>query len=270
MRTALFVFAFVLILFGISIWYYRSDPEGGFSLPKIQSPFGKAQPTKTPDKSATLGDSTEKVKSLEIVDGSSGKIIVGRKAVYFAVAKTESGGSVSVNGNWYLSDNKVGVLESSQGVETTLKTSGEGKAKLMLSYQNLKTEKDLEVFGSVLGSTVSVSPTPKPTSSPTKPVVIPTAAPTSAPVQPNVVAVNIYDLDGRRIAVGDTRNFLAKVLFSNGAEKDLPVNWSITNNLGTLSRSSGTNTDFKALRSANGELVASYQNVTSKLSIQVY
>ena len=177
MKTFLFVLSFILILFGVSIWYYRSSPDGGFKLPKISWPFSSSQEAKKDEEGGVLSDETEKYKSLEIVEGTSGPLNVGQRRVYFAVARLDSGGSVSVNGNWYLSDDKIGILESSGGTETTLKTNSEGSAKLFLSYLNLKTEKELQVGGTVLGSKVTPSPTPTATPKASRP--------TGAPVSPS-------------------------------------------------------------------------------------
>lgn len=287
MKTFLFVLSFILILFGVSIWYYRSNPEGGFKLPKISlNPFAQPEATPTPEKEGSVaGEQTESFQSLEIVEGTSGQFSAGQRRVYFAVAKTPTGGSVSVNGTWYLSDDKIGSLESSQGVETTLKTVKEGRAKLFLSYANLKAEKELTVVGSVLGTGTLVTPTvtPKkearPSASPT-PTPLPevgelpadeageTAQPTATPA-PRVVAINIYDLDGRRLGVGDSRRYQARVVFSDGAEKDLEVDWSLSGDLGTLSRVHASSTDFKALKTGQGLLKVGYRGVENLLAVQV-
>ncbi len=261
MKVFLFVLSFILILFGVSIWYYRSSPEGGFSLPKIKLPLtsGGAKSRETASTGSAdgsvLSGKTEEYKGLEIVEGTSGDLRVGQNRVFLSVAKLENGGSVSVVGNWSLSNNSVGSLGPIKGSETNFSATNIGKTILFVSYQNLKAEKELVVSGAVLGTNTSVSATtgPNPT----------------AQVAPTVTAVNIYDPDGRRLSVGDSRNFKAKVLFSDGAEKELEVDWSLSGDLGTLSRVHGQDTDFKALKMGSGQVKASYQGTSAMLAIQI-
>lgn len=260
MRVVLFVLAFILILFGVSIWYYRTSPGGGsfisfFSNKNTTSKDGNVLSEKT---------QSENYKTLEIVEGTTGKLNVGAKRVFFAVAKTDKGGSVSVSGNWSLSDSTIAAIDSPDGPETSMTASKEGKAILFLSYQNLKAEKQVNVGGAVLGSNVSLSPTPSPTPKPSV-----TTAPEASVATLRVLAVNIYDPDGRRMVVGDQRNFQAKVVMSDGKEKIVDVDWSLSGDLGTLSRVHSSNTDFKALKMGNGRLTATYQGVSASISLQV-
>lgn len=255
MKAFLFVLAFILILFGVSIWYYRASPDGGSPI----SFFGNKN-TGNKDGNVPSGKTAENYKTLEVVEGTTGKLSVGAKRVFFAVAKTETGGSVSVSGNWSLSDSAIAAIDSTQGTETTITPSKEGKATLFLSYQNLKAEKQINVGGVILGSNVSPSPTPKPSATIT---TITTVAPL------RVLAVNIYDPDGRRMVVGDQRNFQAKVIMSDGKEKVVDVDWSLSGDLGTLNRVHASSTDFKALKMGSGTLRATYQSVTSSIPLQV-
>ena len=201
---------------------------------------------------------------MEVVEGTTGKLSIGAKRVFFAVAKTGTGGSVSVNGDWNLSDNTIATIDSTQGSETSMTASKEGKTILFLSYKNLKAEKPISIGGAVLGSNVSLSPTPSPT---IKPSV--TTAPTATVASLRVLAVNIYDPDGRRMVVGDQRNFQAKVVMSDGQEKIVDVDWSLSGDLGTLSRVHSSSTDFKALKMGSGTLTATYQGISASISLQV-
>lgn len=259
--------AFILILFGASIWYYRASPGGGSPISFFSN---KNTGDSNKDGSVLSGKTQpENYKTLEVVEGTTGKWGIGQKRVFFAVAKTDTGGSVSVDGKWYLSDNTIGVIDSSQGSETTMTASKEGKVILFLSYQNLKAEKQIDVGGAVLGSNVTPTPTatPSPTPKINKPSVTVAPTATAAPLRP--IAVNIYDSNGQRIVVGDQRNFQAKVVMSDGKENVVDVDWSLSGDLGTLSRVHSSSTDFKALKMGNGTLTASYQGVFASLSLQV-
>ncbi len=260
MKVFLFVLAFILILFGASIWYYRASPGGGSPI----SFFGNKNTASKEGNVLSGKTQTENYKTLEVIEGTTGKLSVGAKRVFFAVAKTETGGSVSVNGNWNLSDKTIATIDSPQGTETSMTASKEGKTILFLSYQNLKAEKQINVSGVVLGSNVSPSPTPSSTPKPSL-----TTAPTTAVASPRVLAINIYDPDGRRMVVGDQRNFQAKVATSDGKEKIVDVDWSLSADLGTLNRVHSSSTDFKALKMGNGVLTATYQGVSASISLQV-
>jgi len=263
MKVFLFVLSFILILFGASIWYYRASPSGSSPLSFFSQ---KNTDSGNKDGSVLSGKTQpENYKTLEVVEGTTGKWDVGQKRVFFAVAKTGTGGSVSVSGNWSLSDDTVGKIDSKDGTETTMTASKEGKVILFLSYQDLKAEKQINVGGAVLGSNVFPSPTLSPTIKPPSETAAPTATPTSL----RVLTVNIYDPDGRRMSVGDQRNFQAKVVMSDGKEKVVDVDWSLSGDLGTLSRVHASNTDFKALKMGNGSLIATYQGVSASLSLQV-
>lgn len=262
MKIFLFVLAFILILFGASIWYYRASPGGGLPISFFSQ---KNTDSGNKDGNVLSGKTeAENYKTLEVVEGTTGKWGVGAKRVFFAVAKTDTGGSVSVSGNWSLSDSAIGVIDSPDGTETTMTAIKEGQTTLFLSYQNLKAEKQISIGGAVLGSNVSLSPTPSPTPKPSV-----TTAPTATVAPPRVLAVNIYDPDGRRMVVGDQRNFQAKVVMSDGKEKIVDVDWSLNADLGTLSRVHSSGTDFKALKMGNGVLTATYQGVSASISLQV-
>lgn len=286
MKAFLLVLSVILILFGLSIWYYRANPEGGFTFPKLNlfkkqaTDQATGTPTPTigkevsarndggvaPDFGSVLSgnQSGDEIRTVEIIDADKGLLAIGKSRVFFGIGKTKDGGSVSVKGSWQVADSSLGSLSLKDGSEVVMTPLKEGKSKLVLSFGNLRSEREIQIAAQVLGAVVS-KPSPTPTPTATKTPFTPSPIPKSS----NEVAVAIYDPDAGRISVGDSRNFSAKVLFSDGSQKNLEVNWSLSNGLGTLSRSKGITTDFRALKTGEGELKAEYQGISTLLSLQV-
>lgn len=272
MKTFLAVFAVILLAFGASILYYRGDFGGQKNSTKPANQVTDngnvadvnssniTQPANPPKETKVLAETTTTFQfvSLEIKQVIAGNIKVGQSMTFTVLGKDKDGKKATVPAAWLLSDTSVASLDKNEGEEVVLTGLKIGKTKLTAAANNLNTSVNLVIVAAPVLAATTTSNTGVGTTTP------------AATVQIKPYAIYLFDPNGNRFNVGETRTFTSQVQYTDNSVKTPDLNWSLDpSDLGSLDHTSGSSVTFKANRSGNGSLKAVFGNLTSSLQIQV-